>query len=77
MNAIPTTPVKVTYSFTAKGKTPEGNKYNCSGHVVHLDGYPMAAFEAAAEAVFKACGCRPDVGNGGVTLRKLKTKPKA
>lgn len=69
--------MNVTYSFTAKGKTPDGNKFRCSGTIVHEDGYPMSAFEAAADCVLKSpIGVRPDVGSGQVTLRKLKTKPK-
>lgn len=68
--------MKVTYSFTAKGKTPDGNRFRCSGHVVHEENYPWAAFEAAASAVHKALGILPDVNTGQVTLRQLKTKPK-
>ncbi len=66
--------MNVTYSFTAKGKTPDGNKWRCSGTIGHLDGYPFEAFEAAADLVEKQMGVRPDTSNCGVTLRKLTKK---
>ncbi len=65
----------VTYSFTAKGKTPKGNKWRCSGTISHEDGYPMAAFEAVADLVEKQMGVRPNTSeSGNVTLRKLTKK---
>lgn len=62
------------YAFTAKGVTRDGNKWQCSGQILHHDGYPFAAYESVAALVEQELRVRPDVAKGGVTLRKLKKR---
>jgi hypothetical protein len=69
----------ITYSFKARGTTPEGNKVVLDGYVNGLPGYPMAVFELARKTCEDLCpgikfkGDEPNQTTFPV-LRALKTR---